>query len=88
LPGTVCGGAVTPTATIGLLTVASHWVPVASSTFEVVVIVGMAVLIDATLIRGILLPAALVLLGDRAWRLRSPGSDRHIARAGLPPQRA
>ena len=47
-----------------------------------------AVLIDATIIRGILLPAALALLGDRAWRLRSPGSDRHIARAGLPPQRA
>ena len=31
-----------------------------------------AILIDATLIRGILLPAALALLGDRAWRLRSP----------------
>ena len=31
-----------------------------------------AVLIDATLIRGILLPAALALLGDRAWRLRPP----------------
>jgi RND superfamily putative drug exporter len=47
-----------------------------------------AVLIDATLIRGILLPASLALLGDRAWRLRSPRSDHHIARAGLPPQRA
>ena len=33
-----------------------------------------AILIDATLIRGILLPAALALLGDRAWRLRSPRS--------------
>jgi RND superfamily putative drug exporter len=31
-----------------------------------------AVLIDATVIRGILVPAALALLGDRAWRLR-PG---------------
>jgi RND superfamily putative drug exporter len=32
--------------------------------------VGMAVaiLIDATLVRGVLLPAALSLLGDRAWR--------------------
>jgi RND superfamily putative drug exporter len=30
-----------------------------------------AVLIDATIIRGILLPAALALLGDRTWRLRS-----------------
>jgi putative drug exporter of the RND superfamily len=28
---------------------------------------GAAVLIDATLIRGVLLPAALALLGDRAW---------------------
>ena len=44
-----------------------------------------AVLIDATVIRGILLPAALALLGDRAWRLRP---DQHGARAELPPQRA
>ena len=29
-----------------------------------------AVLIDATVVRGILLPAALALLGDRAWSLR------------------
>jgi len=31
--------------------------------------VGMAaaVLIDATVVRGILLPAALALLGERAW---------------------
>jgi putative drug exporter of the RND superfamily len=29
-----------------------------------------AVLIDATVVRGILLPAALALLGDRAWTLR------------------
>jgi RND superfamily putative drug exporter len=47
-----------------------------------------AVLIDATLIRGILLPAALALLGNRAWRLRSHGPGHHIARAGLPPRRA
>jgi putative drug exporter of the RND superfamily len=34
--------------------------------------VGMAaaILIDATVVRGILVPAALALLGDRAWRLR------------------
>jgi RND superfamily putative drug exporter len=39
--------------------------------------IGMAaaVLIDATVVRGILLPAALSLLGDRAWRLRR-GGDR------------
>jgi RND superfamily putative drug exporter len=29
-----------------------------------------AVLIDATIVRGILVPAALALLGDRAWSLR------------------
>jgi len=34
-----------------------------------------AVLIDATLVRGVLVPAALALLGDRAWRLRR-GGDR------------
>jgi RND superfamily putative drug exporter len=33
-----------------------------------------AVLIDATVVRGILLPATLALLGDRAWRLRGGGS--------------
>jgi RND superfamily putative drug exporter len=37
--------------------------------------VGMtaSILIDATVVRGILLPAALSLLGDRAWRLRRRG---------------
>jgi putative drug exporter of the RND superfamily len=44
-----------------------------------------AVLIDATVIRGVLLPAALALLGDRAWRLRP---DRRSALEVLPPQRA
>ncbi len=29
-----------------------------------------AILIDATIVRGILVPAALALLGERAWRLR------------------
>ena len=43
-----------------------------------------AVLIDATVIRGILLPATLALLGDRAWRLRAPRSGEQTARAALP----
>ncbi|QKW51024.1 MMPL family transporter [Streptomyces buecherae] len=30
---------------------------------------GLAILIDATLVRGVLLPAAMSLLGDRAWHL-------------------
>jgi len=31
------------------------------------VTMAAAVLIDATIVRGILLPAGLALLGDRAW---------------------
>ena len=37
------------TAAIGALTIASHWLPVSSSTFEVVVIIGMAVGVDYSL---------------------------------------
>jgi len=37
------------TAAIGVLTIASHWLPVGSATFEVVVIVGMAVGVDYSL---------------------------------------
>ena len=37
------------TAAIGVLTIVSHWLPVGSSTFEVVVIVGMAVGVDYSL---------------------------------------
>jgi RND superfamily putative drug exporter len=38
------------------------------------VTMAAAVLIDATIVRGVLLPAGLSLLGDRAWRL--PGRGR------------
>jgi RND superfamily putative drug exporter len=37
------------TASIGVLTIVSHWLPVGSSTFEVVVIIGMAVGVDYSL---------------------------------------
>jgi putative drug exporter of the RND superfamily len=36
------------------------------------VTMAAAVLIDATVVRGVLLPAGLTLLGDRAWRLPRP----------------
>jgi RND superfamily putative drug exporter len=45
-----------------------------------------AVLIDATVVRGILLPAALALLGDRTWQRRAAQPGQHT-RAGLPPRR-
>ncbi|MEO3755180.1 MMPL family transporter [Streptomyces sp. B6B3] len=54
--------------------------------------VGMAVaiLIDATLIRGVLLPAAMALLGERAWHLpgrRAEPADPPQAAAGAPAER-
>ncbi len=39
---------------------------------------AVAILIDATVIRGILLPAALALLGDRAWG-RRPRDAKNVA---------
>jgi RND superfamily putative drug exporter len=41
---------------------------------------AVAVLIDATVIRGVLLPAAMVLLGDRNWWL--PRSLAWLPRVG------
>ena len=40
-----------------------------------------AVLIDATVVRGILVPAALALLGDRAWRARRAPRAQRAPRA-------
>ncbi|MFG2831220.1 MMPL family transporter [Streptomyces sp. NPDC048434] len=37
---------------------------------------ALAVLLDATVIRGVLLPAAMALLGERAWTLRRGGRPR------------
>jgi RND superfamily putative drug exporter len=31
---------------------------------------ALAILIDATVVRGVLLPAAMALMGDRAWGKR------------------
>ncbi|MCK9921190.1 MMPL family transporter [Frankia sp. AgPm24] len=54
--------------------------------------VGMAVaiLIDATLVRGVLLPAAMAMLGDRAWRMpgRGPRDRRPSASPTTPPRQA
>jgi len=45
------------------------------------VAMAAAVLIDATVVRGVLLPAGLALLGDRAWTLR--GRRNYGATASL-----
>ncbi|HEY6492177.1 MAG TPA: MMPL family transporter [Trebonia sp.] len=47
------------------------------------VTMAAAVLIDATIVRGVLLPAGLSLLGDRAWRL--PGRGTHARSAAVGP---
>jgi RND superfamily putative drug exporter len=49
-----------------------------------------AVLIDATVVRGILTPAALTLLGERAWSLPRwlgwlPGGPREAGPAAAAP---
>jgi putative drug exporter of the RND superfamily len=50
------------------------------------VAMSAAILIDATVVRGVLLPAGLALLGDRAWRGGSwPGrGGRHAVPAATP----
>ena len=46
------------------------------------VAMAVAVLIDATIVRGVLLPAGLALIGDRVWRPRGPRGHRRSGRAG------
>ena len=41
------------------------------------VAMAVAILIDATIVRGVLLPAGLALLGDRAWGTRPP-AERYV----------
>jgi putative drug exporter of the RND superfamily len=43
------------------------------------VAMAAAVLIDATVVRGVLLPAGLALLGDRAWPRRAADPVRGAA---------
>lgn len=50
------------------------------------VALAVAILIDATVIRLVLLPAALILLGDRAWWPSRPGRVRRRV-AGTRPGR-
>ena len=56
---------------------------------------AFAVLVDATVVRGICVPAALALLGERSWYLprlpravRAPRPRRAAGLAGLPPAAA
>jgi uncharacterized membrane protein YdfJ with MMPL/SSD domain len=57
--------------TIGLLSAVSQVLPVDEAISSVVLLIGLAVaiLIDATLVRAVLLPATMKLLGDWNWYL-------------------
>ena len=71
---TSSAGVVTSAAVI-MVAVFSIFATLSEFEFKVFgVAMAVAVLIDATVVRGVLLPAGLALLGDRAWAL--PGRPR------------
>ena len=75
---TSSAGVVTSAAVI-MVAVFSIFASLSEIEFKVFgVAMAVAVLIDATVVRGVLLPAGLALLGDRAWAM--PGLPRFRAR--------
>jgi RND superfamily putative drug exporter len=71
---TSSAGVVTSAAVI-MVAVFSIFASLSEIEFKVFgVAMAVAVLIDATVVRGVLLPAGLALLGDRAWAM--PGRRR------------
>ncbi|HEY6792830.1 MAG TPA: MMPL family transporter [Trebonia sp.] len=78
------GGVVTSAAAI-MVAVFSIFATLAIIEFKVFgVTMAAAVLLDATIVRGVLLPAGLALLGDRAWRRPSHQAypARHLEPTG------
>ena len=79
---TSSAGVVTSAAVI-MVAVFSIFASLSEIEFKVFgVAMAVAVLIDATVVRGVLLPAGLALLGDRAWAM--PGRPRVRGRTGPP----
>jgi putative drug exporter of the RND superfamily len=77
---TSSAGVVTSAAVI-MVAVFSIFASLSEIEFKVFgVAMAVAVLIDATIVRGVLLPAGLALLGDRAWAM--PGRRRMRGRTG------
>jgi putative drug exporter of the RND superfamily len=82
---TTSAGVVTSAAAI-MVAVFSIFATLSEIEFKVFgVAMAAAVLIDATVVRGVLLPAGLALLGDRAWGL--PGRGRRKTRQARQPVR-
>ena len=77
---TSSAGVVTSAAVI-MVAVFSIFATLSEIEFKVFgVAMAVAVLIDATVVRGVLLPAGLTLLGDRAWSLPGRRRSRRQAR--------
>jgi RND superfamily putative drug exporter len=71
------GGVVTSAAVI-MVAVFSIFATLSLIEFKMFgVAMAVAILIDATIVRGVLLPAGLALLGDRAWGTRPP-AERYV----------
>ncbi|GII77429.1 membrane protein [Sphaerisporangium rufum] len=51
---------------------------------QIGVIVGFGVLLDTLLVRSVLVPALVTLLGDRFWWPGSPAHPRHARESGAP----
>jgi len=80
---TTSAGVVTSAAAI-MVAVFSIFATLSEIEFKVFgVAMAAAVLIDATVVRSVLLPAGLALLGDRAWAL--PGRKGRLPSASPPP---
>jgi RND superfamily putative drug exporter len=81
---TSSAGVVTSAAVI-MVAVFSIFATLSEIEFKVFgVAMAVAVLIDATVVRGVLLPAGLTLLGDRAWRQPRQPRGAHAAPAPVP----
>jgi putative drug exporter of the RND superfamily len=71
------GGVVTSAAVI-MVAVFSIFATLSLIEFKMFgVAMAVAILIDATIVRGVLLPAGLALLGDRTWGTRPP-AERYV----------
>ena len=65
------GGTVTSAAVVMIAVFAIFATMTFVDSKQLGVVLAAAVLIDATLVRGVALPAAVALIGDRRWRVAS-----------------
>jgi RND superfamily putative drug exporter len=76
------GGTVTSAAVVMIAVFAIFATMTFVDSKQLGVVLAAAVLIDATLVRGVALPAAVALIGDRRWRVRSRSAPARPVPAG------